>query len=134
MQVTSRCTTFTGQNDSEDWLAHISAVESDVAVLQSFSGDDHQRKAGGHWSILGSIPIAEEPADGEDGPSLDQIVTKLSLAGQQWLRQYQCRTQSGADSATGLGMTPLRTRTTAEPLEERRKSRDSAGCAGRRGT
>lgn len=39
MQVTSRCTTFTGQNDSEDWLAHISAVESDVAVLQSFSGD-----------------------------------------------------------------------------------------------
>eukprot|EP00961_Rhodomonas_salina_P222524 3009306-Rhodomonas_salina.1 len=33
-------------------------------------------KAGGHWSILGSILIAEEPADGEDGPSLDRIVTK----------------------------------------------------------
>eukprot|EP00961_Rhodomonas_salina_P039163 526446-Rhodomonas_salina.1 len=33
-------------------------------------------KAGGHWSILGSILIAEEPADGKDRPLLDRIVTK----------------------------------------------------------
>eukprot|EP00961_Rhodomonas_salina_P065739 883285-Rhodomonas_salina.1 len=78
IQVTSLCTTFTGRN--EDWLGHISAVDSDLAVLQSFSGEftaeevvcalvlQGMMKAGGHWSILGSILIAEEPAEGEDGP------------------------------------------------------------------
>eukprot|EP00961_Rhodomonas_salina_P197418 2663874-Rhodomonas_salina.1 len=37
MQLTNRCTTFNGRN--EDWSAHIAAVESDLAVLQSFAAD-----------------------------------------------------------------------------------------------
>eukprot|EP00961_Rhodomonas_salina_P266656 3603712-Rhodomonas_salina.2 len=86
MQITNRCTTFNGQN--EDWRAHIAAVESDLAVLQSFANEftieevvcalvlQGMMNTGGHWSILGSILITEEPDDGEDGPSLKRIVDK----------------------------------------------------------
>eukprot|EP00961_Rhodomonas_salina_P255095 3447506-Rhodomonas_salina.1 len=86
MHVTSRCTTFNGRN--EDWMAHIAGVESDLAVLKSFSGEftaeevvcvlvlQGMMKAGCHWSILGSILIAEEPAEGKEGPTLSRIVDK----------------------------------------------------------
>eukprot|EP00961_Rhodomonas_salina_P187980 2537070-Rhodomonas_salina.3 len=108
MQITNRCTTFDGQN--EDWSAHIAAVESDLAVLQSLANEftieevvcalvlQGMMKTGGHWLILGLILIAEEPDEGADGSSLKLIVDKA----REHLMHFD---NGGAGPVVGYGAT-----------------------------